>query len=256
MALEKTRSVLDAVKSHAFANEGVFENLLEMQTLEAVMAALNAMNNKRGEESLPAQVFASMFTDEEWSELEASERAITNRNEGAVRTLRLKRQYSLFWDAHAIAVDVNQMDDDGDEEQAKLVKDCKQVVGEVLNRMGMSDQHQVALVPAPASSSRSPRSSGRAPAHLEKVKQIAASSPRVSERQIAKQKQKKQAESAEKKQMKMNKVKTTAPKKRVTRVAEEEEEEEHEEQEEEGSKKAKVSSDEVDEEEEEGEGQK
>jgi hypothetical protein len=151
VALEKTRSVLDAVQSNAFADESVFNELLEMQTLEAVMGALKAMNSKRGEESLPARVFMSMFTDEEWSELEASQLAISNQNEGAVLTLRLKRQYSLFWDAHAIAVDVSQIDD---ADQAKLVEDCKQVVGGVLKRMGMGE-HQLAVVAAPSRSAPS-----------------------------------------------------------------------------------------------------
>jgi hypothetical protein len=91
VGLEKTRSVLDAVQSNAFADESVFGELLEMPTLEAVMGALKAMNSKRGEESLPARVFMSMFTDEEWSELEASQLAISNQNEGAVLTLRLKK---------------------------------------------------------------------------------------------------------------------------------------------------------------------
>jgi hypothetical protein len=234
VALQKTRSVLDAVQSNAFADESVFNELLEMQTLEAVMGALKAMNSKRGEESLPARVFMSMFTDEEWSELEASQLAISNQNEGAVLTLRLKRQYSLFWDAHAIAVDVSQIDD---ADQAKLVEDCKQVVGGVLKRMGMGE-HQLAVVAAPSRSapsrsapsrsapSRSSRSSGRAVDH-------------------AKQKATKQQE---KKQKKIEKP--TTQRKRVSRVADDDDEEVDQDEEDDGLKKAKVSSDEVDDEQE------
>jgi hypothetical protein len=229
VALEKTRSVLDAVQSNAFADESVFNELLEMQTLEAVMAALKAMNRKRGEESLPARVFISMFTDEEWSELEASQLAISNWNEGALRTLRLRRQYSLFWDAHAIAVDVSQIDD---ADQVKLVEDCKQVVGGLLNRMGMGE-HQLTVAPAPSRSSS--RSSGRVVVQVDNVKQKAT-------------------KQQEKKQKKIEKP--TTQRKRVSRVADDDDEEVDQDEGDGGLKKAKVSSDEVDDEQEEEEEQK
>jgi hypothetical protein len=229
VALEKTRSVLDAVQSNAFADESVFNELLEMQTLEAVMAALKAMNRKRGEESLPARVFISMFTDEEWSELEASQLAISNWNEGALRTLRLRRQYSLFWDAHAIAVDVSQIDD---ADQVKLVEDCKQVVGGLLNGMGMGE-HQLTVAPAPSRSSS--RSSGRVVVQVDNVKQKAT-------------------KQQEKKQKKIEKP--TTQRKRVSRVADDDDEEVDQDEGDGGLKKAKVSSDEVDDEQEEEEEQK
>ena len=65
-----------------------------------MIAALNGIGNsaKSKKESPAAQVFRSVFSDEEWAEMEASDQAIADGDESQLRMLRLERQRKLIWD--------------------------------------------------------------------------------------------------------------------------------------------------------------
>jgi len=67
------------------------------------------------------QVFRSFFTDDEWSEMEASDRAIDDGNEAQIRLLRLKRQHALLFETRDMAIDLTAIQNEG-EEQGTLVK--------------------------------------------------------------------------------------------------------------------------------------
>jgi hypothetical protein len=228
VALQKTRTVLDAVKSDFFADDDVFDDIFEMQSLQIVLTALNGLGNEK--ESLPTQVFMSMFTDEEWNELQVSEQAIADADEGKLRLLRLNRQYNLFWDAQSIAIDLTVRDEDVAGEQTELVKKSVLVMKAVLDRMGMSGRAVVRALPVAAqSSARNARAKQKNPKGV-----------------VVKQKGKTKSSVVIKKKV--------VAKKREERSQEVDKEEEEEVLAKEGVKKAKTSSednDEVDEEEEE-----
>jgi hypothetical protein len=83
--LQKTRNVLKVIHDDSLADDDEFDQLLEMQSLGEVLAALNG--NEKKQESVPAQVFLSVFNDEEWSELEKFEQAIAAADEAELRLL-------------------------------------------------------------------------------------------------------------------------------------------------------------------------
>jgi hypothetical protein len=224
VGLEKTRSVLDAVKSDAFAHEGLFDELLEMQSLKTLLNALNAMGSKK--ESLPEQVFMSMFTDEEWSELQASEEAIADADEGKLRLLRLNRQYNLFWDAQSFVIDLTVRDENVAGEQSKLVNDCMQVVNVVLDRMGLNGRRRVALLlplsPAPAQRVKRKEST---PVRVARVKQKEAMKVKSNSKKKVVKKREGRSQEAE------EEVEEEVVQKRAKKASEDEENDENEDQE-------------------------
>jgi hypothetical protein len=169
VALQKTRIVLDAVKSDAFADDNVFNEMLEMQSLQIVLTALNGKEND--DESLATQVFMSMFTDEEWNELQVSEQAIGDADEGKLRLLRLNRQYVLLCDAQTIAIDLTVRDENVAGEQTELVKKCTQVIKVVLDRMGMNGRAVVHALPPVAAAEVAVPGRSQAPARNAGAKQ-------------------------------------------------------------------------------------
>jgi hypothetical protein len=153
VALEKTRSVLAVVKDDSLADNVVFEEILQLQSLDEVLAVLNGNNNsikkKREEENIGAQMFRCLFNDEEWTELEESEQAIAAADEAKLRLLRLQRQRKLLWETRNVAIELTVRDEDVAGEQTALVNECMQVMNVVLDRIGMNGRGTVRrVVPA------------------------------------------------------------------------------------------------------------
>lgn len=234
VALKKMRSVLLAFDDDAFADDAAFEDLLEVQSLDGVLALLNEGNE--GGESLPAKVFASMFSEEEWSELEASEQAIAEADEGKLRVLRLQRQYNLLWDAQSIAIDLTVRNEHVAGEQTDLVNKCTQVMNVVLDKMGMNQRGVGALVPAAAAVRNAARVVRNAPVRNAEVRNAPAGNAPIRNgrnQQTVAVKAKPKAKSPKKKAVKK------VAKKREERSDEEEEEDVVEET---SEKRAKTSS--------------
>jgi hypothetical protein len=238
VGLEKTRSVLAVIKDDSLADDKVFEESSDKQSLGEVLAALNGNNRKKnhGEESI-AQMFRSLFNDEEWTELEASNQAISAGDEGKLRMLRLQRQRKLLWETRNVAIDLTVRDDDVAGEQTKLVTECMNVMNVVLDRIGMNARGIMRrVVPVPAV----PVAFVVVPVKQRKQKKKGAA-VKLKGRRKSKSKQSKKVKEREKLKLK----------KREERSQEEdgEEEEEGEEGElEDDRKRAKTSSDDVEEE--------
>jgi hypothetical protein len=142
VGLEKTRSVLAVIENDSLADNDEFDQLLEMQSLEEVLAALNAKGNnkkKKGcDESVAAMVFRSVFSDEEWSELEKSDQVIANATESELRMLRLERQRKLLWETRSVAIDLTVRDDALAAQQTAAVNESMQVLSALLVAVGMN----------------------------------------------------------------------------------------------------------------------
>lgn len=97
IGLEKTRNILEVFDNDSLADDDVFDAILEMKTLEEVLAGLNGKGDgkKKKEESVAARAFRSVFSAEAWAELEASDQAVVSGDESQLRMLRLERRTKI-----------------------------------------------------------------------------------------------------------------------------------------------------------------
>jgi hypothetical protein len=161
IGLEKTRNILEVFENDSLANG--FEELLDMQSVDDVIAELNALtarmvNNKGGSKgakvalkgaksknatseiglSVSVKVFKSVFSDEEWAELEESSQAVAAEDEVRLRVLRLQRQRKLLWDARNVAIELTVRDESVAAEESALVNESMQVMKVLLDCVGMN----------------------------------------------------------------------------------------------------------------------
>ena len=142
VGLEKTRNVLKVINNDSLAGDDEFDQLLEMQSLGEVLTALNGKDEKKRqkveEESIPARVFRSVFGEEEWSELEKSDQAITAADDAELRLLRLQRQRKMLWDAKNMAIELTLRDKGLVVEQSAVVSESMHVMNVLLEAVGMN----------------------------------------------------------------------------------------------------------------------
>ena len=163
VGLQKTRAILD-VFEHDFNNDDYdFDALLELDSVEEVVAALNGSLKS----SVPAQVFRNVFHDDEWAELEASDVAIAVADDAALRVLRLSRQRALLWETRKVAIDLTVRGAEQAGEQSGLVNECIQVMTGVLDVIGMNARGTVRRVQQVAAPSPP-----RAPAPRQRQRQV------------------------------------------------------------------------------------
>jgi len=170
VGLEKTRAVLEVINTDFLADDAEFDAISNMQSLAEVLAALSDngveqedSNRKRRkkaveekeEESVAVRIFRSVFSDEEWAELEASDQAIISADEGRLRMLRFERQRKLLWETRNMAIELTVRDEAMVVEQTAVVNESMQVMNMILDRVGMNARGTMrrvlpAPLPAPA----------------------------------------------------------------------------------------------------------
>jgi hypothetical protein len=142
VGLQKTRAILDVFEHDLDNDDYDFDALLELDSVEEVVAALNGSLKA----SVPAQVFRNVFHDDEWAELEASDSAIAAADDAALRVLRLSRQRALLWETRKVAIDLTVRDAGQAGEQSGLINECIQVMTGVLDVIGMNARGTVRRV--------------------------------------------------------------------------------------------------------------
>ena len=123
--LTKVRNVLAVFGNDALANDDVFEEALQAQSLNGVLDVLR-------DQAKAVEVFKSFFTEDEWSEMEASDRAIDDGNEAQIRLLRLKRQHALLFETRDMAIDLTAIQNEGEEQGGAGARDERRIVMSLL----------------------------------------------------------------------------------------------------------------------------
>ena len=126
--LTKVRNVLAVFGNDALANDDVFEEALQAQSLNGVLDVLRDVVKAK----TVVDVFISFFTDDEWSEMEASDRAIDDGNEAQIRLLRLKRQHALLFETRDMAIDLTAIQNEGEEQGGAGARDERRIVMSLL----------------------------------------------------------------------------------------------------------------------------
>lgn len=142
--LSKVRNVLAVFRNDALADDDVFEEILQTQSLNGVLDVLRDVV----EAKTVVDVFRSFFTDDEWSEMEASDRAIGDVDEAQIRLLRLKRQHALLFETRDMAIDLTAIQNEG-EEQETLVNECVEVMNVVMDRSGINQRGNLRRIAQP-----------------------------------------------------------------------------------------------------------
>jgi hypothetical protein len=83
----------------------------------------NDRRKKKRDESIAAQMFRSLFSDEEWTELKGSDQAIADSDEAKLLMLRLQRRRKLLSEALDVAIELTVRDEDMAGEKTALVNE-------------------------------------------------------------------------------------------------------------------------------------
>ena len=119
--------MLEAVGDSSLASDATLDAIARLGSTASILEQLRGV---------AAKVFRSLFTDGEWNELEASERATADDNgtEAQVRALRLKRQHFHLMKTRELAVDLTARE----EQEEELVRECVEAVQGLLDRVGVN----------------------------------------------------------------------------------------------------------------------
>ena len=126
--LEKTREMLAALGSKVRLDE---------RSIMADFPSVDEMVAKLGGGGKPGDVFR-LFLGDEWDALKEMSSALAEKNEGRIRTLRLKQQRDCLAELRKIVIDLTVCDKEEAGEQSALVNECTQVLQVVMDRAGMN----------------------------------------------------------------------------------------------------------------------